>query len=203
MAGFDASKYPGVQIHESAYVDDPCEIDAGTKIWHFTHVMKNCRIGPNCNLGQNVVVSPGVVLGRNVKVQNNVSIYSGVILEDNVFCGPSMVFTNILTPRSEIVRRDHYLETKVGKGATFGANSTIVCGHTIGAYALIGAGTVCTKDVPAYALMVGVPARRVGWACRCGIKLKAGTGRSWLCPECGNEYREEGSILQPVKETQG
>ncbi len=202
MPGFDPAQFPDVQIHESAYIDMPCEIGAGTRIWHFSHVMKNCKIGPNCNLGQNVVVSPGVVLGRNVKVQNNVSIYGGVILEDDVFCGPSMVFTNILTPRSEIVRRDQYVETRVGKGATFGANSTIVCGHTIGKYALIGAGAVCTGDVAPYALMLGVPARRVGWACRCGITLKEGQSQLWSCPACGNEYRAEKAQLQPVKEVQ-
>jgi UDP-2-acetamido-3-amino-2,3-dideoxy-glucuronate N-acetyltransferase len=203
MPGFDPAQFPGVTIHESVYIDPPCEIGEGTKIWHFSHIMKNCRIGPNCNLGQNVVVSPGVVMGRNVKVQNNVSIYEGVILEDNVFCGPSMVFTNVLTPRSEIVRRGQYVETPVGKGATFGANCTIVCGHTIGAYALVGAGAVCTTDVPPYALMVGVPARRVGWACRCGIVLQEGRSQRWSCPDCGNEYKADGAQLQPVKETQG
>jgi UDP-2-acetamido-3-amino-2,3-dideoxy-glucuronate N-acetyltransferase len=203
MPGFDSTRHPGVQVHESAYVDEPCEIGAGTRIWHFTHVMKNCRIGENCNLGQNVVVSPGVVLGRNVKVQNNVSLYTGVILEDNVFCGPSMVFTNILTPRSEIVRRDQYVETKVGRGATFGANCTVVCGHEIGRYALVGAGAVVSRNLPAYALVVGVPARRVGWACRCGLKLASAGGGAWRCATCGNEYRERDSILEPVKEVQG
>jgi UDP-2-acetamido-3-amino-2,3-dideoxy-glucuronate N-acetyltransferase len=204
MPGFDPRRYPGVQIHESAYVDEPCEIGAGTKIWHFTHVMKNCRIGEHCNLGQNVVVSPGVVLGRNVKVQNNVSIYTGVVLEDDVFCGPSMVFTNVLTPRSEIVRRDQYVQTLVRKGATFGANSTVVCGHEIGRYALVGAGAVVSRHVPAYALVAGVPARRVGWACRCGVKLAAGKAPgTWRCAACGNEYRERGESLEPLKETQG
>jgi UDP-2-acetamido-3-amino-2,3-dideoxy-glucuronate N-acetyltransferase len=203
MPGFDPGKHPGVQIHESAYVDEPCAIGAGTRIWHFAHIMKNCRIGKNCNLGQNVVVSPGVVMGDNVKVQNNVSLYAGVTLEDDVFCGPSMVFTNILTPRSEIVRRDQYVPTLVGKGASFGANATIVCGHAVGPYALIGAGAVVTRDVPAYALMVGVPARRAGWACRCGIKLVPAAEGRWECRACGNVYRDEIGQLKPLKECQG
>jgi UDP-2-acetamido-3-amino-2,3-dideoxy-glucuronate N-acetyltransferase len=203
MPGFDPQRHPGVQIHESAYVDEPCEIGAGTRIWHFTHVMKNCRIGEHCNLGQNVVVSPGVVLGRNVKVQNNVSLYTGVVLEDDVFCGPSMVFTNILTPRSEIVRRDQYVQTVVRRGATLGANCTVVCGHEIGRYALVGAGAVVSRNVPAYALLVGVPARRVGWACRCGVKLAGAGAGGWRCAACGNEYQERGESLEPLKEVQG
>jgi UDP-2-acetamido-3-amino-2,3-dideoxy-glucuronate N-acetyltransferase len=204
MPGFDPQRHPGVQIHESAYIDEPCEIGAGTRIWHFTHVMRNCRIGEHCNLGQNVVVSPDVVLGRNVKVQNNVSLYTGVVLEDDVFCGPSMVFTNVLTPRSEIVRRDQYVQTVVRKGATLGANCTVVCGHEIGRYALVGAGAVVSRNVPAYALVVGAPARRVGWACRCGVKLAVGKapGR-WRCAVCGNEYQERGEVLEPLKEVQG
>jgi UDP-2-acetamido-3-amino-2,3-dideoxy-glucuronate N-acetyltransferase len=203
MPGFDPQRHPGVQIHESAYIDEPCEIGAGTRIWHFTHVMKNCRIGEHCNLGQNVVVSPDVVLGRNVKVQNNVSLYTGVVLEDDVFCGPSMVFTNILTPRSEIVRRDQYVQTVVRRGATLGANCTVVCGHEIGRYALVGAGAVVSRNVPAYALLVGVPARRVGWACRCGVKLAAAGAGRWRCAACGNEYQERGEGLEPLKEVQG
>ena len=169
MPSFDSSRHPHFQVHESAYVDEPCEIGAGTKIWHFSHVMANSRIGARCNLGQNVLVSPGVVLGDNVKVQNNVAIYTGVVLEDDVFCGPSMVFTNINNPRSEIVRRDQYEPTIVRTGASLGANSTVVCGSEVGRFAFIGAGAVVTKNVPDYALMVGVPAKRIGWVCRCGI----------------------------------
>ena len=204
MSQFDPDKHPGVQIHPSAYVDEPCAIGEGTKIWHFTHIMANCRLGRRCNLGQNVVVSPDVTLGDNVKVQNNVSIYTGVILEDDVFCGPSMVFTNVINPRSEIVRRGEYRRTIVRKGASMGANCTIVCGIEIGRYAFIGAGAVVAKDVLPYALMVGVPARRVGWACRCGTALprsQAAEGR-YACAECGNEYRVDGKELVPIKETQ-
>lgn len=202
MTRFDASKHPGVQVHESAYVDEPCEIGEGTKIWHFAHIMPNCRIGRKCNLGQNVVVSPECVLGDNVKVQNNVSIYTGVILEDDVFCGPSMVFTNVINPRSEIVRRSEYRRTLVKKGATLGANSTVVCGIDIGRFALIAAGAVVARDVPDYALMIGVPARRKGWVCRCGDTLPAGTGRL-VCGSCGNEYQTEGeNTLRPLKEVQ-
>ncbi len=205
MPGFDPAKYPGVQIHESCYIDEPCEIGKGTKIWHFSHVMKHSRIGENCNLGQNVVISPNVVLGNNVKVQNNVSIYTGVEIEDNVFCGPSMVFTNILVPRSEIVRRDEYVKTIIRTGASMGANCTIICGTEVGRYALIGSGAVVSKDVPDYALMVGVPARRIGWACRCGYTLpKTADANGMLqCQVCGNQYTEENGRLHPVKETQG
>lgn len=205
MGNFDPSKHPGVTIHESCYIDEPCTIGKGTKIWHFSHVMKNCRIGENCNLGQNVVVSPDVTLGNNVKVQNNVSIYTGVVIEDNVFCGPSMVFTNILIPRSEIVRRDEYVKTTIRKGASMGANCTIICGNEIGQYALIGSGAVVAKDVPAYAIMVGVPAKRIGWACRCGVTLpkSAGKPQPLQCPACGNEYKDNGDTLTPLKETQG
>ena len=149
--------------HETAIVDDGCEIGDGTKIWHFSHVMSNCKIGKGCNFGQNVVVSPGVVLGNNVKVQNNVSIYTGVTCDDDVFLGPSMVFTNVINPRSAINRRDQYAKTHVGKGVSIGANATIVCGHDIGKYAFIGAGAVVTKNVPDYALLVGNPARQLGW----------------------------------------
>jgi UDP-2-acetamido-3-amino-2,3-dideoxy-glucuronate N-acetyltransferase len=206
MPNFDQSKHPGVTIHESCYIDEPCSIGKGTKIWHFSHVMKNCRIGENCNLGQNVVVSPNVVMGNNVKVQNNVSIYTGVEIEDNVFCGPSMVFTNILIPRSEIVRRDEYVKTKIRRGVSMGANCTIICGTEIGQYALIGSGAVVSKDVPAYGLMVGVPAKRIGWTCRCGVtlpKTSGGTGRALQCSACGNQYREVSSdTLVPLKEVQ-
>ena len=199
----DSTRYPGVEIHESAYIDEPCEIGAGTKIWHFVHLMRGCRIGRRCNLGQNVVIAPEVVLGDNVKVQNNVSIYTGVVLEDDVFCGPSMVFTNVLHPRSEISRRDEFRTTLVKRGATLGANSTILCGVTIGRYALIGAGSVVTKDVPDYALVTGVPARRTGWACRCGVTLPQANSKSTIvCPACANEYRfDEGDVV-PLKESQ-
>lgn len=192
---------PGVKVHESAYVDDPCEIGAGTKIWHFSHIMPNCRIGERCNIGQNVVVSPDVTIGDNVKIQNNVSLYTGVILEDDVFCGPSMVFTNVINPRSEIARRDEYRETRVRRGASMGANSTIVCGATIGQFAFIAAGAVVTRDVPDYALMAGVPARRLGWVCRCGEPLPR-DGSPLHCAACGNEYREDSGTLQPDKEMQ-
>jgi UDP-2-acetamido-3-amino-2,3-dideoxy-glucuronate N-acetyltransferase len=178
---------PDYFVHESSYVDEPCEIGAGTKIWHFSHVMKNCVIGKDCNIGQNVVVSPGVRLGDGCKIQNNVSLYTGVVLEDHVFCGPSMVFTNVVNPRSEIVRKDEYKPTLVRKGASLGANSTIVCGITIGQYAFVGAGTVVTRDVPDFALVIGSPARRTAWMCRCGIKLAEG-GASPTCATCGTRY---------------
>ncbi len=174
-------------VHSSAAVDEPCEIGAGTKIWHFSHVMKGSSIGVNCNLGQNVHVAPNVQIGRNVKIQNNVSLYTGVELEDDVFCGPSMVFTNVITPRSHVNRKSEYHRTLIRRGATLGANSTIVCGVTVGEYAFVGAGAVVTKDVPAHALMVGVPARRVGWVCKCGLRLKQ-SGEVLKCPECGTSY---------------
>ena len=158
-------------VHESSYVDKPCQIGKGTKIWHFSHVMKNSVIGKNCNIGQNVVISPGVNLGNNVKIQNNVSLYTGVVCEDDVFLGPSMVFTNVINPRSGIVRKDEYLKTIVKKGASIGANATIVCGNTIGRYALIAAGAVVTKDIPDFALVVGNPGRIVGWVNKKGHKL--------------------------------
>jgi UDP-2-acetamido-3-amino-2,3-dideoxy-glucuronate N-acetyltransferase len=198
----ETEKYPGVFVHESSYIDEPCEIGAGTKIWHFSHVMPNCRIGKKCNLGQNVVVSPGVTIGDNVKVQNNVSIYTGVELEDDVFCGPSMVFTNVVNPRSEIPRRDEYKRTIVRQGATLGANCTIVCGIEIGRFAFIAAGAVVTKDVPAYALMAGVPARRIGWVSRSGYTLPRGGDPSSIRCESGSVYREENGILTPIKEVE-
>src|SRR5437870_2017181 len=154
-----------VFVHESSYVDEPCEIGAGSKIWHFCHVMKDSRIGERCNIGQNVFIAAGVLIGTNVKIQNNVSLYTGVILEDDVFCGPSMVFTNVINPRSAVVRRDEYQETLVKRGASIGANATIVCGNTIGRYSFIGAGAVITKDIPDYALVVGNPGRISGWMC--------------------------------------
>jgi UDP-2-acetamido-3-amino-2,3-dideoxy-glucuronate N-acetyltransferase len=179
--------------HESSYVDEGCEIGAGTKIWHFTHVMAGARIGRGCNIGQNVVVSPGVVIGDNVKIQNNVSVYTGVILEDDVFCGPSMVFTNVVNPRSHVSRKDEYRATRVGRGATLGANSTVVCGHAIGRYAFVGAGAVVTRDVPDFALVIGNPARVAGWMCRCGVKLASGARapESAVCAACRTAYRQE------------
>ncbi len=190
-----------VFVHESSYVDEPCEIGEGTKIWHFCHIMQNCVIGERCNIGQNVVVSPGVRIGSNCKIQNNVSIYTGVILEDDVFCGPSMVFTNVVNPRSAVVRRDEYRQTLVKRGASLGANSTIVCGHTIGAHAFIGAGAVVTKDVPDYALVVGNPARIVGWMCACGVKLPLTTNQDGkaTCAACGRSYSKKG--LEVSEET--
>lgn len=184
-------------IHESAYVDEGAQIGAGTKIWHFVHVMPGAVIGRDCNLGQNVVVLNGTKLGDRVKVQNNVSIYEGVELEDDVFCGPSMVFTNVINPRSHVSRRDEYLATPVGRGASLGANSTIVCGHSIGAFAFIGAGAVVTKDVPDYALVVGNPARVMGWMCQCGVTLVKGTPkeRELTCAACGSKYRFESGRL--------
>ncbi len=203
MPRFDLAKHPNVQVHESAYVDEPCEIGEGTTIWHFSHVMERCRIGRNCRIGQNVVISPDVELGDNVKVQNNVSIYTGVILEDDVFCGPSMVFTNVATPRSEIVRRGEFVRTLVRRGASLGANSTIVCGIEIGRFAMIGAGAVVTRDVDDYALMLGVPASRAGWVCRCGLTLRVAYEVDLLeCGTCGNRYRQQAEALQPVKEVQ-
>ena len=174
--------------HETAVIDPGCTIGKGTKIWHFTHIMSNAVIGENCNLGQNVVVSPDVILGKNVKVQNNVSIYTGVICEDDVFLGPSMVFTNIVNPRSAIIRKEHYAKTTVRKGATIGANSTIICGHEIGEYAFIGAGAIVTKDVPQYALIVGNPARHVGWMSEYGHRLDFNDEGIAVCPESKEKY---------------
>jgi UDP-2-acetamido-3-amino-2,3-dideoxy-glucuronate N-acetyltransferase len=174
--------------HETAVIDEGAEIGAGTKIWHFSHVMPGSRIGENCNLGQNVVVSPGVVLGKNCKVQNNVSIYTGVVCEDEVFLGPSMVFTNVINPRSAVNRRDQYLETRVGRGASIGANATIVCGNDIGEFAFVGAGAVVTKFVPPYALVVGNPSRHIGWMSEYGHRLKFDENGIAVCPESGERY---------------
>ena len=174
--------------HETAVVYPGCTIGSGTRIWHFSHIMPDCVIGNHCNIGQNVVISPKVILGNNVKVQNNVSIYTGVTCEDDVFLGPSMVFTNVTNPRSAVVRRDQYAKTLVKNGATIGANSTIVCGHTIGRFAFIGAGAVVTKDVPDYALVVGNPARQSGWMSEFGHKLKFDASGKAVCPESGQRY---------------
>jgi UDP-2-acetamido-3-amino-2,3-dideoxy-glucuronate N-acetyltransferase len=174
--------------HETAVIDIGCQIGQGTKIWHFSHIMSNCTIGEKCNIGQNVVVSPDVVLGNNVKVQNNVSIYTGVICENDVFLGPSMVFTNVINPRSAIIRKDEYKKTLVKKGASIGANATIVCGNDIGKYAMIGAGAVVTKDVPDFALLVGNPARQLGWVSIYGHRLNFNEQNEATCPESGQRY---------------
>ncbi|HEX7015585.1 MAG TPA: acyltransferase [Cyclobacteriaceae bacterium] len=181
--------------HETAVIDPGCVIGTGTKIWHFSHIMTGCTIGENCNIGQNVVVSPEVVLGNNVKVQNNVSIYTGVTCDDDVFLGPSMVFTNVLNPRSAINRRSEFARTHVGKGATIGANATIVCGNDIGKYAFIGAGAVVTRSVPDYALVVGNPAKQTGWMSEAGHKLKFDESGMAICPERGDRYQlKDGSV---------
>jgi len=185
-------------VHESSYVDEPCSIGKGTKIWHFSHVMKNSRIGEACNIGQNVVISPDVTIGNNVKIQNNVSVYTGCILEDDVFCGPSMVFTNVVNPRSHVARKDEYKTTLVRRGASFGANSTVVCGTTIGAYAFIGAGSVVTRDVPDYALVYGNPARVRGWMCACGVGLEFNSEGRGVCKACGAEYVQVGNEVTPA-----
>ena len=181
--------------HETAVIDDNCTIGKGTKIWHFSHIMSNCVLGENCNLGQNVVVSPEVVLGKNVKVQNNVSIYTGVICEDDVFLGPSMVFTNVMNPRSAINRRDQYLKTLVKKGASIGANATIVCGNDIGEYAFIGAGAVVTKEVKPYALVVGNPSKQIGWVSEYGHRLDFDKAGLATCKESGEEYQLKDSFV--------
>lgn len=188
---------PGYFAHPTAVVDTGCEIGDGTKIWHFSHIMSGSRMGKNCNLGQNVVISPDVVIGNNVKIQNNVSVYTGVILEDDVFCGPSMVFTNVVNPRSHIVRRHEYKRTLVQQGCSIGANATVVCGVTLGKYSFVGAGAVVTRDVPDYALMVGVPAERIGWMCYCGIRLH-GDGQEMACESCGRKYVVEGESCAQV-----
>jgi UDP-2-acetamido-3-amino-2,3-dideoxy-glucuronate N-acetyltransferase len=189
-----------VFVHPSSYVDDGCTIGDGTKIWHFSHVMSRARIGRGCNIGQNVVISPDVVIGDNVKIQNNVSVYTGVILEDDVFCGPSMVFTNVVNPRSHVSRKDEYRRTLVRRGASLGANSTVVCGHTIGRYAFIGAGAVVTKDVPDYALIVGNPGRIAGWICECGVKLALSVSGDATCASCGIRYEPLAGGLTPAGE---
>jgi UDP-2-acetamido-3-amino-2,3-dideoxy-glucuronate N-acetyltransferase len=185
-------------VHETAVIDKPCLIGKDTKIWHFSHIMRGTKIGERCNIGQNVVVSPGVEIGNNVKIQNNVSVYEGVTLEDDVFCGPSMVFTNVINPRSHISRKHEFKQTLVQKGASIGANATIVCGNTIGRYAFIGAGAVVTKDVPDYALVVGNPAKIVGWMCECGHQITFG-GDTATCSECEKPYIKVKEVISPVK----
>jgi len=184
--------------HETALIDEGCEIGKGTKIWHFSHIMPNCKIGEKCNIGQNVVVSPDVILGNNVKIQNNVSIYTGVTCDDDVFLGPSMVFTNVINPRSAINRKSEYAKTHVGKGASIGANATIVCGHDIGEYAFIGAGAVVTKTVPAFALVVGNPAKQTGWMSEYGHKLKFNENNLAVCPESGQQYKLENNKVSRI-----
>jgi len=184
-------------VHESSYVDDGATVGAGTKIWHFCHILPGAIIGERCNLGQNVVVMGGTRLGNNVKVQNNVSIYEGVTLEDDVFCGPSCVFTNVMNPRSHVSRKHEYQPTLVRRGASIGANATIVCGSSLGEFCFIGAGAVVRGDVPAFALMVGVPARRIGWMCECGTRLTL-TGERAQCASCGARYLETEGVLRQI-----
>lgn len=184
--------------HETAVIDEGCQIGKGTKIWHFSHIMPKCILGENCNIGQNVVVSPGVILGKNVKIQNNVSIYEGVTCDDDVFLGPSMVFTNVINPRSAVNRKNEYLKTHVGKGASIGANATIVCGHNIGEFAFIGAGAVVTKTVPAYALVVGNPARQMGWMSEYGQRLEFDLEGIATCIESGEKYKLENNRVSKI-----
>jgi UDP-2-acetamido-3-amino-2,3-dideoxy-glucuronate N-acetyltransferase len=186
---------PGVFVHPTSEVDSPAQIGPGTKVWHYCHVMSGAVIGTGCVLGQGVFVAARARLGNNVKVQNNVSVYDGVVLEDDVFCGPGMVFTNVRTPRSKVSRKEHYEETRVMRGATIGANATVLCGTVLGRYCMIGAGAVVTDDVPDFALMVGNPARRSGWVCRCGPRLET-RGAVLACAECGAAYVEEAGLLR-------
>ncbi len=185
--------------HETAIVDEGCTIAEGVKIWHFSHIMPNCIIGEKCNIGQNVVISPDVVLGKNVKIQNNVSIYTGVVCEDDVFLGPSMVFTNVINPRSAVNRKSEYAKTIVKKGASIGANATIVCGHDIGAFAFIGAGAVVTKNVPDYALLVGNPAKQIGWVSEYGHRLNFDENGVAFCPDTGQEYLKSNNEVKRIK----
>ncbi len=184
-------------VHESSYVDEGCQIGEGTKIWHFSHIMKGCRIGEKCNIGQNVVISPGVVLGNGVKIQNNVSVYTGVICQDGVFLGPSCVFTNVVNPRAFIERKSEYRQTTIKTGASIGANVTIVCGHDVGRYALVGAGSVVTRDVPDYALVYGNPARVRGYVCRCGEQLTFDNEQA-VCPACGMKYKKNNNTVEEL-----
>ena len=190
----------GVYVHESSYVDESAVIGSGTKIWHFSHILSNSIIGKSCVIGQNVSIGPNVVIGNKCKIQNNVSIYKGVILEDEVFCGPSCVFTNVYNPRAFIERKNEFRPIIVKKGATIGANSTIVCGTTIGTYAFVGAGAVVKNDVPANALVVGVPARQIGWVCRCGVSLKQVKNNKPICSSCGKKYKISKNKLEIVKD---
>ena len=191
---------PDYFVHESSYVDDGVQIGAGTKIWHFCHIMSPSHIGERCNIGQNVFVSPDVTIGNNVKIQNNVSLYTGVIVEDDVFLGPSMVFTNVINPRSHVSRKDEYRSTLVRKGASIGANATIVCGITLGSYCFVGAGSVVTRDVPDYALVYGSPARVRGWMCQCGELLKFSTQEDRaVCKSCGDAYRKHDQVVSPER----
>jgi len=184
--------------HPTAIIDEGCAIGKGTKIWHFSHIMPNCNLGENCNIGQNVVISPDVILGKNVKVQNNVSIYTGVTCDDDVFLGPSMVFTNVINPRSAVNRKSEYAKTHVGKGASIGANATIVCGHDIGEFAFIGAGTVVTKTIPAYALVVGNPSRQIGWMSEYGHRLEFDSNGNATCKESGQVYKLENNTVKRI-----
>ena len=186
-------------VHESSYVDEPCKIGKGTKIWHFSHIMKDCVIGEDCNIGQNVVVSPKVIIGNRVKIQNNVSVYTGVVCEDDVFLGPSCVFTNVINPRSHVSRKEEYRTTRIEKGASIGANATVVCGHTIGRYAMIGAGSVITHDVLPYALVVGNHARQIGWVSEYGCSLSFEEQGNAVCSESGAVYRLEGGVVRRIE----
>jgi UDP-2-acetamido-3-amino-2,3-dideoxy-glucuronate N-acetyltransferase len=188
--------HPTAFVHESSYVDDGAVVGAGSKLWHFCHVMPGAIVGARCNIGQNVVIMSGVRVGDNCKIQNNVSLYEGVILEEDVFCGPSMVFTNVMNPRSHVSRKKEYRKTLVRRGSSIGANATIVCGTTLGEYCFIGAGAVITRDVPAYALMAGVPAKRIGWMCQCGERLPDTTG-DVTCESCGFRYSMSAKAVTP------
>lgn len=188
--------HDSVTVHESAYVDEPCEIGEGTRIWHFVHVLQGTKIGRNCILGQNVMAGPDVVIGDGCKIQNNVALYRGVVLEQDVFCGPSCVFTNVLTPRAHVERKNEFARTLVRRGATIGANATIVCGNTLGAYCMVAAGAVVTRDVPDHALVAGMPARRIGWVSRTGERL----GADLTCPRTGEVYRESKAGLELVEQ---
>lgn len=185
-------------IHPTSIVDENCNIGNGTKIWHFSHIMSGCTIGQNCNIGQNVVISPGVSIGNGVKIQNNVSVYTGVICEDDVFLGPSCVFTNVINPRSFISRKDEFRKTLIRRGASIGANATIVCGNTIGEYAMIGAGAVVTKDIPPYSLWAGNPARQMGWISKYGHKLEFGSDGTAVCPESGEKYMLDNGLVKQI-----
>lgn len=189
-----SNTFENVYIHDTAVVDNGVELGSGTKIWHFSHVLGNSKVGQNCSIGQNVMIGPDVAIGNGCKLQNNVAVYKGVTLEDDVFCGPSMVFTNVLTPRAHIERKDEFAPTIIGKGATLGANCTIICGHNVGAYAMVGAGAVVTKDVLPYALVVGNPAKQIGWVSEAGERL----GEDLVCPRDGSRYKETGGMLSKI-----